>query len=412
MQTLHALSTLGLSTLAVAVAEIGDKTQLLALLLAARFRKPWPIVAGILVATLLNHALAAWLGALVAQWLSPEVLRWIVAGSFLAIALWTLKPDKLDESDQHLPARGAFIATTIAFFLAEIGDKTQVATVLLAAKYSPLWQVIAGTTLGMLLANVPVVALGIASRTGCRCAAARIAAAILFLLLALWVALRGRRSEAGRLRLIEREAPTPARYASARSHAGDRMGASTQWLRDLATTLLARPDEIMLELGAGGELLVARIRALLSALVLLLPLLNAAAGGNSERSADRPRRGDLHQHHGAGLAGAGARAPPPQLAAVCDRHLRHHHHHGRAGPAVARRPRVRHQQHGGVELLPDRDRDDGAAQRRPPDALRRRPGDRAVRIAGVGGAGRARPRRNNWFRPTTARPRSPRRASA
>jgi len=191
MQTLHALSTLGLSTLAVAVAEIGDKTQLLALLLAARFRKPVPIIAGILVATLLNHALAAWLGALVMQWLSPEILRWIVAGSFLAIALWALKPDTLDEGGQHLPARGAFIATTIAFFLAEIGDKTQIATVLLAAKYSPLWQVIAGTTLGMLIANVPVVALGHRFAHRLPLAAARIAAAILFLLLALWVALRG-----------------------------------------------------------------------------------------------------------------------------------------------------------------------------------------------------------------------------
>ena len=191
MQTLHALSALGLSTLAVAVAEIGDKTQLLALLLAARFRKPVPIIAGILVATLLNHALAAWLGALVMQWLSPEVLRWIVAGSFLAIALWALKPDTLDEGGQHLPARGAFIATAIAFFLAEIGDKTQIATVLLAAKYSPLWQVIAGTTLGMLIANVPVVALGHRFAQRLPLAAARITAAIVFLLLALWVALRG-----------------------------------------------------------------------------------------------------------------------------------------------------------------------------------------------------------------------------
>ena len=130
------------STGTVALAEIGDKTQLLALLLAARFRRPWPIVAGILVATLLNHALAGWLGALAAQWLTPGVLRWIVAGSFIAIALWTLKPDTMDE-DTRLPARGAFVATTIAFFIAEIGDKTQVATILLAAKYHPLWQVVA-----------------------------------------------------------------------------------------------------------------------------------------------------------------------------------------------------------------------------------------------------------------------------
>jgi len=159
---------------------------LLALLLAARYRRPWPIIAGILLATLLNHALAAWLGSLAAQWLTPAVLRWIVAISFIAIALWTLKPDTLDDDDGALPARGAFVATTIAFFIAEIGDKTQVATVLLAAKYSPLWQVVAGTTLGMLAANVPVVALGsrFASRLPLR--AARIAAALVFLGLGIW----------------------------------------------------------------------------------------------------------------------------------------------------------------------------------------------------------------------------------
>lgn len=179
-----------LSTGAVALAEIGDKTQLLALLLAARFRRPWPIVWGILVATVLNHALAAWLGAVVAGWLTPEVLRWIVAASFAAIALWTLKPDAI-ESGQALPARSAFAATTLAFFVAEIGDKTQVATVLLAARYAPLWEVIAGTTLGMLVANVPVVLLGsrFADRLPLR--AARIAAAMVFALLGLWVALRG-----------------------------------------------------------------------------------------------------------------------------------------------------------------------------------------------------------------------------
>ena len=185
------LSTALLSTATVALAEIGDKTQLLALLLAARYRKPGPIIAGILVATLLNHALAAWLGALVAQWLRPEVLRWVVAGSFLAVALWTLKPDSLDEDGGALPARGAFIATTVAFFVAEIGDKTQVATVLLAARYSPMWEVIAGTTAGMLAANVPVVMLGsrFADRLPLR--AARLAAAAVFLGLAGWVAWRG-----------------------------------------------------------------------------------------------------------------------------------------------------------------------------------------------------------------------------
>lgn len=184
------MQALLLSTFAVAVAEIGDKTQLLALLLAARFRKPLPIIAGILVATLLNHALAAWAGALVAQWLTPEVLRWIIAGSFLAVALWTLKPDAIDDA-QSLPARGAFVATAIAFFIAEIGDKTQVATVLLATRYEPLWQVVVGTTAGMLLANVPVVLLGSRFARRLPLRAARSAAAIVFLALAAWVAWRG-----------------------------------------------------------------------------------------------------------------------------------------------------------------------------------------------------------------------------
>lgn len=179
-----------LSTATVALAEIGDKTQLLALMLAARFRRPWPIVAGILVATLANHALAAWLGSLAAAWLTPELLRWVVAASFLAIALWTLRPDRLDD-DREMPARDAFLATTVVFFLAEIGDKTQVATMLLAANCSPLWEVVAGTTLGMLLANVPVVLLGsrFADRLPLR--AARIVASLLFAVLGLWVAVRG-----------------------------------------------------------------------------------------------------------------------------------------------------------------------------------------------------------------------------
>ena len=188
---LQVLESLSVSTLVVAIAEIGDKTQLLALLLAARFRKPWPIVAGILVATILNHALAGWLGALLASWLTPEVLRWIVVASFLAIGLWTLKPDTLDEDDTALPARGAFIATTIAFFLAEIGDKTQVATIVLAAKAPLLWPVVVGTTLGMLAANVPVVLLGSRFAKRLPLKAARIAAAVLFLALAGWVAWRG-----------------------------------------------------------------------------------------------------------------------------------------------------------------------------------------------------------------------------
>lgn len=178
------------STGTVALAEIGDKTQLLALLLAARFRKPWPIIAGILVATLLNHALAAWIGQLAAAWLTPPTLRWIVAISFIGIALWTLKPDTL-EDDERLPAYGAFLATTLAFFVAEIGDKTQVATVLLAANYPSLAQVVAGTTAGMLLANVPVVALGSRFAAKLPLKAARIAAACVFLALGLWAAWQG-----------------------------------------------------------------------------------------------------------------------------------------------------------------------------------------------------------------------------
>ena len=185
------LAAAWISTGTVALAEIGDKTQLLALLLAARYRAPWPIVAGILVATLLNHALAAWFGAWVAQWLRPDVLRWVVAGSFLVVALWTLKPDSLDDDGEQLPARGAFLATTAAFFVAEIGDKTQVATVLLAAKYSPLWEVVAGTTVGMLLANVPIVLLGSRFADRLPLKAARRVAALVFLLLAGWVAWRG-----------------------------------------------------------------------------------------------------------------------------------------------------------------------------------------------------------------------------
>ena len=186
------MDALFVSTLTVAVAEIGDKTQLLALLLAARYRRPGPIVAGILVATLLNHALAAWAGALAASWMTPEVLRWVVAASFIGIALWTLKPDKLDDDEaSRLPVRGAFVATTIAFFIAEMGDKTQVATVLLAANYAPLWQVVGGTTAGMLLANVPVVLLGTRFAARLPLRAARLTAALVFLALGLWAAFRG-----------------------------------------------------------------------------------------------------------------------------------------------------------------------------------------------------------------------------
>ncbi|MAL03615.1 MAG: hypothetical protein CL625_05005 [Arenimonas sp.] len=185
------MDALLVSTLAVAIAEIGDKTQLLALVLAARYRKPWPIVAGILVATILNHALAGWLGALVSGWVDPQWLRWGVVLSFLAVAAWALVPDKLDEDEAKAPRFGAFLATLVAFFLVEMGDKTQVAPVVLAAQYEPLWQVVTGTTLGMVLANAPVVLLGSRFAAKLPLKAARYAAAALFAGLGLWVAAFG-----------------------------------------------------------------------------------------------------------------------------------------------------------------------------------------------------------------------------
>lgn len=149
------------STLIVALAEIGDKTQLLALLLAARYRRPWPIIWGIVIATLANHAAAGAIGNLVSQALSPVTLSWILAAAFAAVAVWTLVPDKLEEDEASRGRRfGPFVATLIAFFLAEMGDKTQIATVMLAAQYPEFILVILGTTLGMLLANVPVVLVG------------------------------------------------------------------------------------------------------------------------------------------------------------------------------------------------------------------------------------------------------------
>ena len=150
------------STGIVALAEMGDKTQLLALILAVRFRKPWPIVLGILVATIVNHGLAGAVGAWVTTFLGPTVLRWVLGGSFIAMAVWMLIPDKLDDADTgSAPRFGVFGTTVIAFFLAEMGDKTQIATVMLAAQYSGyFFWVVAGTTLGMMLANAPVVWLG------------------------------------------------------------------------------------------------------------------------------------------------------------------------------------------------------------------------------------------------------------
>ena len=159
-----------ISTGIVGLAEIGDKTQLLAFVLAAKFRRPLPIVLAIFVATIVNHAFAAAIGAWVTSLLGPDVLRWVLGVSFLVMAAWTLIPDKLDEEDTKLARYGVFLTTLLAFFMAEMGDKTQVATVALAARYHDVYAVVLGTTLGMMLANVPAVYLGdrIAGRVSLR----------------------------------------------------------------------------------------------------------------------------------------------------------------------------------------------------------------------------------------------------
>ena len=176
------------STAVVALGELGDKTQLLALVLAARYVRPWPIVAGIFVATLVNHAIAGWVGNLIRNALPDNVLRWLLALSFFAVAAWALKPDKLDESDSATSTRwGVFGITLVAFFLAEMGDKTQIATVILAAKFDSLIAVVLGTTLGMLIVNVPTVFVGRAASARIPFRAVRIAAAALFAALGVWV---------------------------------------------------------------------------------------------------------------------------------------------------------------------------------------------------------------------------------
>ena len=154
------MEALLISTGIVALAEIGDKTQLLSFILAAKFRKPWPICLGILVATLANHSFAGAVGAWVTSLVSPETMRWVLGVSFIAMAGWTLIPDKFDEKDAKFARFGVFGTTLIAFFIAEMGDKTQVATVALAAQYQAFYSVVAGTTLGMMIANVPAVLLG------------------------------------------------------------------------------------------------------------------------------------------------------------------------------------------------------------------------------------------------------------
>jgi putative Ca2+/H+ antiporter (TMEM165/GDT1 family) len=156
----YALNAFLVSTGIVALAEIGDKTQLLALVLATRFRKPLPIALGILFASLVNHALAGALGAWITSLIGPVALRWTLGLSFIAMAIWTLVPDRLEEGNANASHAGAFATTLVAFFLVEMGDKTQVATIALAAQYHAFVPVVAGTTLGMMLANVPAVVLG------------------------------------------------------------------------------------------------------------------------------------------------------------------------------------------------------------------------------------------------------------
>lgn len=178
------------STLAVALAEIGDKTQLLALLLISRYNRPYTIAAGILVATLINHALSAWLGTWLAGLIPSHWAPWIVSISLILVALWTLIPDKAEDRNGRFHQYGPFIATTVLFFLAEMGDKTQVATVVLAAKYDAFIAVVIGTTLGMLLANLPVLFAGRWVLERIPMHYARIGACLLFIILAVMTLLR------------------------------------------------------------------------------------------------------------------------------------------------------------------------------------------------------------------------------
>lgn len=170
---------------AVAIAEIGDKTQLLALILAVRFRAPLAVIAGIFVATIANHALAAFAGTLIAGWLTPGILAWVLAVSFILMGLWALIPDDAPSEEEGKAATrfGPFIATTVAFFLVEMGDKTQLATVALSARYDALILVALGTTLGMMVANVPVVLFGEALARRIPARAMRLAAALVFIAL-------------------------------------------------------------------------------------------------------------------------------------------------------------------------------------------------------------------------------------
>jgi putative Ca2+/H+ antiporter (TMEM165/GDT1 family) len=176
----------------VAIAEIGDKTQLLAIVLAARFRKPAPIILGILVATLLNHAAAAGLGYVISQWLTGPTFQLIIGVAFVVMAAWALVPDKQDEGAANRPAHSVFLTTLVAFFLIEIGDKTQIATSLLAAQFKEIWLITIGTTIGMMLANVPAVLLGETLTKVVPLRYVRWTAALLFAAIGAWIILGSR----------------------------------------------------------------------------------------------------------------------------------------------------------------------------------------------------------------------------
>ena len=183
------LEPLYVSAGVVAIAEIGDKTQLLAIVLAARFRKPVPIILGILAATLLNHAAAATLGFFISRWLTGPVFQIVVGIAFVAMAGWALIPDKEDEGALERSRGGVFLTTLVAFFIVEIGDKTQIATSLLAARFHEIALVTAGATLGMMIANVPAVLMGEAATRVVPLKAVRIVAAVIFALIGAWVLL-------------------------------------------------------------------------------------------------------------------------------------------------------------------------------------------------------------------------------
>jgi putative Ca2+/H+ antiporter (TMEM165/GDT1 family) len=181
------LETVGTSAGLVAIAEIGDKTQLLAIVLAAKFKKPLTIILGIFVATLLNHAAAATLGYFISAWLSGQVFQLVMGAAFVLMAGWALIPDKDPEGGATRSAGGVFVATVVSFFLIEIGDKTQIATSLLAARFNDILFVTIGTTIGMMLANVPAVLLGEAATRVVPLKYVRIGAAVIFAVIGIWV---------------------------------------------------------------------------------------------------------------------------------------------------------------------------------------------------------------------------------